>query len=99
MNPHLRLRILLFVPLCLRVSLFAAELPTAPILRIDPGMHTAPIRKIATDASGSRVLTCSDDKAAKLWSLTPGQPATLLRTFRIPIGVATQEARTSRLAS
>ena len=80
--------LLLFLAFVILPSTFvmAAELSTTPILRIEAGMHTAPIRRISTDVTGTRVITCSSDKTAKLWALSPGQPATLLRTFRIPIG-------------
>lgn len=64
----------------------AAEPPSKPILRIEAGMHTASIKRIATDAAGRVALTCSDDKTAKLWSLERGKEGTLLRTFRCPIG-------------
>jgi hypothetical protein len=63
-----------------------------PILRIETGMHTAMIRRVATDAAGRLALTCSEDKTARLWSLPDlkseiSNPKTeLLRTFRIPIG-------------
>jgi len=57
-------------------------------LRIEPGMHTAPIRRIGVDAAGALMVTGSDDKTARLWALPEsrlGSPA-LLRTFRVPIG-------------
>ncbi|WP_395744786.1 hypothetical protein [Prosthecobacter sp.] len=84
--------LLLSVFLCLLRPSFAAEPPIAPMLRIEAGMHTAMINRIATDAAGRVVLTCSDDKTARLWSLPAATadgtrpPATLLRTFRIPLG-------------
>lgn len=66
---------------------FAADVlnepPTAPILRIDPGEHTATIRRIATDAAGRYLVTASDDKTARVWDLKDGR---LLTTLRIPIG-------------
>ena len=61
----------------------AAEPPTAPILRIEAGMHTARIYRIATDAAGRIVLTVSDDKTARLWELPSGR---LLRVLRPPVG-------------
>lgn len=61
----------------------AAEPPTEPILRIDPGEHTAMIRRIATDDAGRYLVTASDDKTARVWSITDGR---LLTTLRIPIG-------------
>ena len=65
-----------------------------PILRIEAGMHTAPIRHIATDSAGRVALTCSDDKTARLWSLPSGTrqeqlagvKPDLLRIFRPQIG-------------
>jgi len=65
------------------LSLSAAEPPTAPILRLENGMHTTAIRSISTDAQQRFVLTASDDKTARLWSVKDGQ---LLRTFRPPQG-------------
>ena len=61
----------------------AAEPETRPFLRIEAGMHTAPIRRIATDAAGRLVLTASQDKTARLWELPSGK---LLRVLRPPIG-------------
>ena len=57
--------------------------PTNPILRIETGMHTSVGRRISTDASGNYLLTCSDDKTARLWDAGNGK---LLNTFRIPVG-------------
>jgi WD40 repeat protein len=54
-----------------------------PILRIETGMHTAKIWRIAVDAQCSLAATGSDDKTVRLWSLPAGQ---LLRTQRLPIG-------------
>ena len=56
-----------FVILHSAVVIQAAEPPSAPLLRIEAGMHTATIRRIATDAAGRVALTCSDDKTARLW--------------------------------
>ena len=57
-------------------------------LRIEPGMHTAPIRRIGVDAAGTLMATGSDDKTARLWALPEGGrgEAKLLRTLRVPIG-------------
>ena len=53
--------------------------PSAPLLRMENGMHTTAITGISTDARQRFVLTTSEDKTAKLWSVQDGQ---LLRTFR-----------------
>ena len=67
----------------------AEDLPDqGPFLRIDPGMHTAPINRIGVDAACSRMVTGSDDKTARLWALpdgVQGRPE-LLRSLRMPIG-------------
>src|SRR5438046_1356311 len=51
--------------------ILSAEPLTAPILRIEAGMHTATIRRISADRAGRLVLTASDDKTARLWSAAP----------------------------
>jgi len=53
--------------------LLAAEPPADPILRIDPGMHTAAIRRIAVDARGRWLVTASEDKTARVWDLKTGK--------------------------
>ncbi len=67
----------------------AEDLPDQrPMLRIEPGMHTAMIRRIGVDAACTLMVTGSDDKTARLWALPGGEqksPA-LLRTLRVPIG-------------
>lgn len=55
---------------------------TTPILTLNTEMHTAAIKRISTDSRGRYLLTCSNDKTAKLWELADGE---LLRTFRLPI--------------
>lgn len=58
--------------------------PSIPMLRLDTGMHTAPIKGIASDRDGRWLVTASDDKTLRLWSLDDG---VLLRTLRVPIGI------------
>ena len=57
-------------------------------LRIEPGMHTAMIRRIDVNAAGTLMVTGSEDKTARLWVLPEGGrgEARLLRTLRVPIG-------------
>ena len=57
--------------------------PQEPILRIDPGMHTAQIRRLGVDAACKLMATGSYDKTIRLWRLPQGK---LLRTLRPPIG-------------
>ncbi len=78
-----------------RNTALAAEMAEVPlpqagdaVLRIEPGMHTAPINRIGVDAACTLMVTGSEDKTARLWALPQGgrgAPA-LLRTLRVPIG-------------
>ena len=60
-----------------------AQLSEQPMLVVDPGMHTAPIRDVAVDAAGRLAVTGSDDKTVRMWSLADGK---LLRTIRMLAG-------------
>jgi hypothetical protein len=53
-----------------------------PILRIELGMHAAPIRDMALSDDASRVATVGDDKTLRIWSTETG---TLLETVRAPM--------------
>ncbi len=55
----------------------------APRLRIETGMHTAPIRRIGVDRAGKFLVTASDDKTARVWEVQTGR---LLRVLRVPVG-------------
>jgi WD40 repeat protein len=61
----------------------AAEPPTTPILRLETGMHTAPIWSIATDVKGHWLVTASPDKTARVWEIDSGR---LLTVLRPPLG-------------
>lgn len=61
----------------------AGEPPKEPILRLETGMHTAVIKRIAVDAANRYLVTGSDDKTVRLWDLTSGA---WLRTYRLPLG-------------
>jgi hypothetical protein len=61
----------------------AGEPPATPFLRIETGMHTAIIKRIAVDAAGRYLVTGSDDKTARVWDLATGK---LLQTLRPPQG-------------
>jgi WD40 repeat protein len=54
-----------------------------PFLVLDPGMHTADIRAMVTDAAGRYIITGSNDKTVRVWSADDGR---LLRTIRLPSG-------------
>jgi WD40 repeat protein len=54
-------------------------LPAEPLLRLNTDRHTAIINSIATDAQNRFVVTASDDKTARVWSLPDGQLQTILR--------------------
>ena len=61
-----------------------------PFFCIEPGMHTAPIRRVSVDAAGSLALTVSQDKTARLWELPGGR---LLRVLNPP------QAKSARASS
>ncbi|HEY3330694.1 MAG TPA: caspase family protein [Capsulimonadaceae bacterium] len=61
----------------------AASIVETPVLRIENGNHTATINGLVADRSGRYLVTCSDDKTARIWSASSGQ---LVRTLRPPIG-------------
>lgn len=66
------------------LATYGAEPPTEPILRIDPGEHTAIICRIAADEQGRYLATASEDKTVRLWDLASGR---LLSTLRPPQGL------------
>jgi WD40 repeat protein len=73
-------------PLLLTLILFPLQLhtqPTEPILKIETGMHTAPIIRIAIDSWERYLVTGSHDKTIKVWDLKTGK---LIKTLRPPIG-------------
>jgi len=72
-----------FTVFCYMSPAYAAEPSLAPILRIDPGEHTATIKRIAADDLRRYLVTASDDKTARVWSLADGR---LLNILRVPIG-------------
>ena len=53
-----------------------------PALRIEAGMHTGVISRGGISADGRLLVTASDDKTVRLWSLPDGKP---VRTLRVPI--------------
>ncbi len=63
--------------------IIAAEPPKEPLLKIETGMHTAPIRRISVDRENRFLATASEDKTVRLWDAATGA---LLRIIRPPIG-------------
>jgi len=57
--------------------------PSIPILRLDTEMHRAVINRIDVDAAERYLVTGSDDKTARVWTLPEMR---LLRVLRLPIG-------------
>ncbi len=60
----------------------AEDLPKEPQLRVDGGMHTASVRRLDVSADGKILVTGSEDKTVRVWSLPDGR---LLRTLRMPV--------------
>src|SRR5262245_3127541 len=80
----LRVLVMLASLLAGSASAFAQEGPDRnPLLRIEAGMHTEAILKLAMSADGRLLATGSADKTVRLWSLPDAQ---LVRVFRMPIG-------------
>ena len=77
----------LIAALCLVGATAAEERAGAlfdrPVLIIDPGMHTAPIRRMDVDAAGAVAVTGSDDRTVRIWSVTDGR---LVQTIHVPTG-------------
>ena len=65
----------------------AAEAPKKPFLKIEAGMHIAGIRRIDVSDDGRMMITSSEDKTARIWSLPDGK---LQRILRVPVGPANE---------
>ena len=53
--------------------------PTAPILRIEAGGHTAAVQKISVDPDRRFLVTASADMSVRIWELTNGKPTPTTR--------------------
>ncbi|MBI3897401.1 MAG: caspase family protein [Gammaproteobacteria bacterium] len=67
---------------CFFLVTLAVQATTDPLLRIEAQAHTGPIRRLAVDRTGTRVVTVSDDKTARVWELPTRR---LLSILRVPI--------------
>jgi WD40 repeat protein len=75
------LMILLFLACIVPAVVVAREPSSEPVLRLNLDMHFAMVRRISSDTKGRFVLTCSEDKTARLWDASGGS---LLKIFRVP---------------
>ena len=71
----------ILLSVCLIAPSLGAEPTTEPLLRLETGMHTAAIRRIATDRDGRWAVTASEDKTARVWEVSTGR---LLQVLRPP---------------
>lgn len=53
--------------------------PTEPLARLETGMHTAVIMRMATDASGRWAVTASQDRTARVWDVVSARQVAVLR--------------------
>ncbi|MBI2586247.1 MAG: caspase family protein [Rhodospirillales bacterium] len=65
------------------------QLATHPVLRIETGMHTAPILRVAVSRDSRFMATASLDKTVRVWSVADGK---LIRTLRMPVGIGYEGA-------
>jgi len=57
----------------------AAAQTTAPILRVETGMHTTLIRRVVVDNPRNRLITASDDKTVRIWQMPEARLVSILR--------------------
>lgn len=82
MQSHAR-RLLAAIALLATAAAGAAEPPSAPVLRVEAGMHVNVVRAIATDGSGRWAVTAADDKTARVWDVHAAAAGPVLR---VPLG-------------
>ena len=64
-------------------SMAQENLEQAPFLRIEPDMHTASLRRIAADEMVRFAVSAANDKTARVWRISDGEPLAVLRP---PVG-------------
>ena len=57
----------------------------APILRVEPGGHTAEVRQVVWTPDGSLLLSAGKDKVVRLWEVAAGRQAGMIR-YQIGLG-------------
>ena len=57
--------------------------PSEPLLRLNPGLHTATIKRADIDSDERFLVSASYDKSVLLWDLETGR---LKKTLRVPAG-------------
>ena len=72
----------------------AGEPPKEPMLRLETGMHTAPIRRAGVDSAGRYAVTASEDKTVRVWNAATGEPLSVIRP---PVG-GTYDGRLNAVA-
>jgi WD40 repeat protein len=72
-------RVVLAVGWLLLTVVAAPQAAAAVWLQIDARTHSGPIMRLAVDAARDLVVTASDDKTARVWSLASGDPVAVLR--------------------
>lgn len=61
------------------MSLEASEPTSAPILRVETGMHTTIIRRLVADAPRNRLFTAGDDKTIRVWQMPQARQISVIR--------------------
>jgi WD40 repeat protein len=59
-----------------------AQAPDKPVLRIETGMHSAAVKRVAVDPAERYMVSGAEDKTIRIWDLATGR---LIRTLRPPI--------------
>src|SRR5262249_17890517 len=79
LQTYLLWRMLLILPGIMTITAHADE---PPILRIDPGGHTAAVHAVVFTPDGQQLISAGRDRIVRIWNLQTGQP----RALRYQIG-------------